>query len=71
MLGFGAPDRRRPVRRDDGLPGTGPAAQPQAVANYIAKYATKTLDAPGVPDRPLRHAARHRRAALLGPLPSG
>ena len=25
----------------------------QAVGNYIAKYATKTLDAPGLPDRPL------------------
>ena len=24
------------------------------MANYIAKYATKALDAPGVPDRPLR-----------------
>jgi hypothetical protein len=26
------------------------------VGNYIAKYATKSLDAPGLPDRPLRSA---------------
>jgi hypothetical protein len=28
----------------------------QAVANYIAKYATKTLTAPGLPDHRLRDA---------------
>src|SRR5262249_51975931 len=28
----------------------------QAVGNSIAKYATKALDAPGLPDRPLRSA---------------
>jgi hypothetical protein len=27
------------------------------VANYIAKYATKTIDAPGLPDRPVRSPA--------------
>jgi hypothetical protein len=26
------------------------------VGNYFAKYATKSLDAPGLPDRPLRSA---------------
>jgi hypothetical protein len=36
------------------LPGTGTALSPQAVANYIAKYATKTISAPGLPHRPLR-----------------
>ena len=29
----------------------------QAVANYIAKYATKALDAAGIPDRPIRSRA--------------
>ena len=36
-----------------GLPGTGRKLSAQAVGNYIAKYATKTLQAPGLPDRPL------------------
>jgi hypothetical protein len=44
----------------------------QAVGNYIAKYATKALDAPGVPDRPLRsrldldhlHCAAHYRQMI-------
>jgi hypothetical protein len=39
------------------LPGTGRALSAQAVANYIAKYATKTISAPGLPDRPVRSAA--------------
>jgi hypothetical protein len=33
---------------------TGQPLDGAAVANYIAKYATKALDAPGIPDRPLR-----------------
>ncbi len=43
-LGFGAPQGTdvRPIRRDD-LTGTGKPLNHQAVANYIAKYATKTL----------------------------
>jgi hypothetical protein len=48
----------RPVRHADGLPGTGHALSAQSVANYIAKYATKTLDAPGLPSRPLRLRAQ-------------
>ena len=44
----------RPIRRDD-LAGTGQPLNHQAVANYIAKYATKTLTAPGVPAQRLRH----------------
>src|SRR5262249_54348261 len=36
-----------------GLPGTGGMLSAQAVANYIAKYATKTISAPGLPDRPV------------------
>jgi hypothetical protein len=41
----------------DGLPGTGEKLDVAAVSNYIAKYATKTLTAPGVPDTRLRSAA--------------
>ncbi len=57
-LGFGAPQGTdvRPIRRDD-LAGTGQPLNHQAVANYIAKYATKTLTAPGVPAQRLRHLA--------------
>jgi hypothetical protein len=59
LLTFGTPQGTdvRPIRHSDGLPGTGHALSARAVANYIAKYATKALDAPGVPDRPLRAVA--------------
>jgi hypothetical protein len=53
-LQFGDQVDPRPVRHHDGLPGTGSKLSVQAVGNYLAKYATKALDAPGVPDRPLR-----------------
>jgi hypothetical protein len=53
-LRFGPQTDARPVRHGDDLPGTGRALSAQAVANYVAKYATKALDAPGIPDRPLR-----------------
>ena len=36
---------------------TGTPLDAEAVANYIAKYATKALAAPGVPDARIRHAA--------------
>ena len=36
-------------------PRTGQPLDGQAVANYIAKYATKTLTVPGLPDQRLRH----------------
>jgi hypothetical protein len=54
-LTFGTPHGTdvRPIRQSDGLPGTGHSLSAQSVANYIAKYATKTLDAPGLPARPL------------------
>ena len=57
-LTFGAPQGTdvRPIRRDD-LAGTGQPLNYQAVANYIAKYATKTLTVPGVPARRLGHLA--------------
>jgi hypothetical protein len=44
----------RPIRRDD-LAGTGQPLNHQAVANYIAKYATKTLAVPGLPAYRLHH----------------
>ncbi len=56
-LGFGTQTDTKIVRRSAELPGTGQALDGQAVANYIAKYATKTLDAPGLPDRRLRDEA--------------
>ena len=57
-LGFGAPQGTdvRPIRRDD-LTGTGQPLNHQAVANYIAKYATKTLTVPGLPAQRLQHQA--------------
>ena len=53
LLRFGAQVDVRPIRPGDDLPGTGHELSHQAVANYIAKYATKTLTAPGLPDRPI------------------
>jgi hypothetical protein len=55
-LRFGPQVDTRPIRHGDELPGTGRKLSVQAVGNYIAKYATKALDAPGLPDRPLRSA---------------
>jgi hypothetical protein len=52
-LRFGTQTDTKIVRRSAELPGTGRALDGQAVANYIAKYATKTLDAPGLPARRL------------------
>jgi hypothetical protein len=56
-LTFGAQTDTKIVHRSPGLPGTGHALDGQAVANYIAKYATKTLDAPGLPDHRIRDPA--------------
>jgi hypothetical protein len=56
-LRFGNQVDPRPIRPADGLPGTGRKLSVSAVGNYIAKYATKALDAPGVPDHPLRSQA--------------
>ena len=53
-LGFGAQTDTRIIRHGTHLPGTGQALDGQAVANYIAKYATKTLTAPGLPSQRLR-----------------
>jgi replication initiator protein RepSA len=54
VLRFGDQIDPRPVHHADGLPGTGRKLNVAAVGNYIVKYATKALDAPGVPDLPLR-----------------
>jgi hypothetical protein len=56
MLGFGAQTDRRPLHRDT-IVSSGAPLDAVAVANYIAKYATKTLTAPGVPDTRIRHAS--------------
>ena len=56
-LGFGAQTDTRIIRHGTDLPGTGQALNGQAVANYIAKYATKTLTAPGLPSHRLRSEA--------------
>jgi hypothetical protein len=55
-LTFGTQTDTRPVRRDT-ITATGRPLDIEAVANYIAKYATKTLTAPGVPDARIRHAS--------------
>ena len=55
VLRFGTQVDPRPVRPTaDGLPGTGRKLSVDAVANYIAKYATKSLTDPGLPSRPIR-----------------
>jgi hypothetical protein len=56
-LGFGTETDTRIIRHGTDLPGTGQALNGVAVANYIAKYATKTLSAPGVPSQRLRGEA--------------
>jgi hypothetical protein len=54
VLRFGTQVDPRPVRpAADGLPGTGRKLSVDAVANYIAKYATKSLTAPGLPSQPI------------------
>jgi len=57
ILRFGTQTDIRAIRQTSTLPGTGQALPAQAVANYIAKYATKTISAPGLPGRPVRSAA--------------
>jgi hypothetical protein len=52
-LCFGVQTDTRPVRHDT----TGQALTVAAVSNYIAKYITKTLDVPGLPDHPIRNSA--------------
>jgi integrase len=74
-LRFGARVDIKPIRPADDLPGTGRELSVQAVGNYIAKYATKTLGTPGLLDRPittrldldtLKCAAHYRRMVVAG-----
>ncbi|HUL28722.1 MAG TPA: replication initiator [Streptosporangiaceae bacterium] len=53
ILRFGTQVDTRTICPAGDLPGTGSALSARAVANYIAKYATKTISAPGLPDRPV------------------
>ncbi len=53
-LGFGDQADRRIIREGHPLAVTGQALDGAAVANYIAKYATKSLTVPGLPDSRLR-----------------
>jgi hypothetical protein len=70
-LGFGPQTDARPIQRDT-LVATGRPLDLAAVANYIAKYATKTLTVPGVPDTRIRtaldiqslHCPAHYRAMI-------
>jgi hypothetical protein len=52
-LGFGAQTDTR-IIRDGDLTSSGGPLNHQAVANYIAKYATKTLAVPGLPSLRIR-----------------
>ncbi|MGH3218635.1 MAG: replication initiator [Streptosporangiaceae bacterium] len=61
-LGFGPQTDTRIIRHGTELPGTGQALNGHAVANYIAKYATKTTSARGLP------STRIRREADIGQL---
>jgi hypothetical protein len=54
MLGFGAQTDTRIIRHGHDLPGTGQTLNGVAVANYIAKYATKTITTPGLPSYRIR-----------------
>jgi hypothetical protein len=56
-LGFGPQADTRIIQHGTALPGTGQALNSQAVANYIAKYTTKTLAVPGLPSTRLRREA--------------
>jgi hypothetical protein len=60
-LGFGTQTDTRIIRHGHDLPGTGQALNGAAVANYIAKYATKTLTAPGLPSCRIRSDANIER----------
>jgi hypothetical protein len=55
-LGFGSQTDRRPVWRQP-VVASGQPLNADAVANYIAKYATKSADVPGLPDARIRNAA--------------
>jgi hypothetical protein len=55
-LGFGRELDTRSIWRED-FAASGRKLDVQAVANYIAKYASKSADVSGLPDTRIRHAA--------------
>ncbi|WP_300614585.1 replication initiator [Trebonia sp.] len=55
-LGFGRELDTRPIWCQD-FAATGNPLDATAVANYIAKYVTKAVDVPGLPDTRIRHAS--------------
>ena len=55
-LGFGRELDKRPIWRESFV-ASGNPLDAVAVANYIAKYATKAADVPGLPDTRIRHAS--------------
>jgi hypothetical protein len=56
ILQLGPQTDVRTIHDATGLPATGTALPARTVTNYIAKYATKTTTAPGLPSRPVRSA---------------
>jgi len=57
ILQFGRQTDVRAIHDATGLPASGTALPARTVANYIAKYATKSTTAAGLPARPVRSAA--------------
>jgi Replication initiator protein, pSAM2 len=57
IVRFGTQTDARTITRVHGLPATGTDLPAPAVANYIAKYATKAISTPGLPARPVRSPA--------------
>jgi hypothetical protein len=55
-LRFGRELDARSIWRE-GFAAAGQPLDPGAVANYVAKYATKAADVPGLPDSRIRHAS--------------
>jgi hypothetical protein len=58
ILRFGTQTDVRPIHQTSGLPGTGKALSARAVANYIAKYATKTISTTSSSSPPPGHSAK-------------
>jgi len=56
MLRFGSQIDARPIWRDTVM-SSGKPLDVAAVANYIAKYVTKSVDVPGLPDQRIRYAS--------------
>jgi hypothetical protein len=72
-LGFGPQTKADPIWRDPVIT-SGQPLDIDAVANYIAKYATKSADVPGLPDSRIRNAtaigalrcsAHHKRMVAI------